>query len=198
MHYPPHLQKLMEVLKQLPGVGAKSAERFAFHMLTWSEDQLSEMGGTICQVSERIKTCNVCGCLMEGERCHFCHSSNRNQQVICLIGSPRDAFAIEKTNEYRGLYHVLGGLLSPIDGRGPETLQLDKLIQRIQEKQVKEIVIALDATLEGDATALYLKQMLDTFQLNISRLAFGLPMGSSLDYVDGDTLGRAFSGRRQF
>jgi recombination protein RecR len=198
MHYPAHLQKLIEVLKQLPGVGAKSAERYAFQMLSWSESQLSEMGRTISQVRHNIKSCEVCGCLTEATHCLFCTSSNRSPHLICIIASPRDAFAIDRTNEYRGHYHVLGGLLSPLDGQGPEALELEKLVHRIEQQQVTEVVIALDATLEGDATALFLKQILQPFQIEVSRLAFGLPMGSSLDYVDGDTLGRAFSGRRHF
>lgn len=198
MHYPAPLQKLIEVLKQLPGVGAKSAERFAFHLLAWPENKLKDMGLTISEVKEHIRSCDVCGCLTDLSFCRFCQGADRNPQVLCIIASPRDAFAIDKTNEFRGLYHVLGGLLSPIDGRGPEFLELEKLLQRIQDQAVKEVVIALDATLEGDATALYLKQILAPYQVNTSRLAFGLPMGSSLDYVDGDTLGRAFTGRRQF
>ena len=198
MHYPAHLQKLIEVLKQLPGVGAKSAERFAFNMLGWSDSKLKDMGRTISDIKAHIQSCEVCGCLKDDTRCHFCLGPNRNLQVMCIIASPRDAFAMDKTNEYRGLYHVLGGLLSPIDGRGPESLEISKLLNRIQEHGVREVVIALDATLEGDATALYLKQILEPCGVDTSRLAFGLPMGSSLDYVDGDTLGKAFTGRRHF
>ncbi len=198
MHYPPHLLKLMEVLKRLPGVGGKSAERFAFQMLNWSDTHLKEMGAAIAQVKEFIKSCDQCGCLTQDRSCQFCDDPERNLGVICIIGSARDAFSIERTKEYRGVYHVMGGLLSPIDGRGPDLLHLDKLLERIDKLGTKEVVIALDATLEGDATALYLKQILDPLHLNVSRLAFGLPMGSSLDYVDGDTLGRAMSGRRQF
>lgn len=198
MHYPAHLQRLIEVLKQLPGVGAKSAERFAFHMLGWPESKLKEMGCTIGDIKEHLHHCDTCGCLKDDLRCHFCLSPNRSSLTICVIASARDAFAIDRTNEYRGLFHVLGGLLSPLDGRGPESLELDKLVARVQEHDVKEVVIALDATLEGDATALYLKQMLEPYGVETSRLAFGLPMGSSLDYVDGDTLGKALTGRRQF
>ncbi len=199
INYPPHLNKLIEVLKRFPGVGTKSAERFAFHMLEWPDHHLQEMSQVIGDIVHQIQTCDRCGCLAHQEQpCSFCNGDNRDQHIICLVASPRDAFAIERTREYRGLYHVLGGLLSPIDGRGPETLSLHRLIERIDQHGITEMVIALDATLEGDATALYLKHTLVGRNLNISRLAFGLPLGSSLDYVDGDTLARALSGRNTF
>lgn len=198
MYYPPHLVKLMEQLKQLPGVGTRSAERFAFEMLTWPNELLSEMGAVISQLPHMVSRCPECGCLMQEARCPFCEDKRRDRALLCVIATPRDAFSMERTREYRGTYHVLGGLLSPIDGRGPEILELPKLVSRIEREQTQELVIALDSTLEGDATALYLKQELAALPLKISRLAFGLPMGSSLDYVDGDTLARSFSGRRQF
>jgi recombination protein RecR len=198
MHYPLHLVKLIELLKRLPGVGSKSAERFAFEMLTWSPDLLSEMGATIDTLPAKISHCGQCGCLMQEAYCPFCDNAKRDTSVICVIASPRDAFAMERTREYRGLYHVLGGMLSPIHGQGPDSLSVPALAKRMKALQVKELVIALDSTLEGDATALYLKQELDSLAVQISRLAFGLPMGSSLDYVDGDTLARALSGRRSF
>lgn len=198
-NYPAHLNKLIEVLKRLPGVGSKSAERFAFHMLGWPDHHLQEMGQVIGDVVGQIATCEECGCLAnQGQVCSFCNIDRRDPRIICLVASPRDAFAIERTREYKGLYHILGGLLSPIDGRGPETLALHRLVDRITKHSITEMVIALDATLEGDATALYLKQALAGLNLNISRLAFGLPLGSSLDYVDGDTLARALSGRNSF
>lgn len=198
MHYPPHLIKLIELLKRLPGVGSKSAERFAFEMLTWSPELLSEMGSVIRELPSKITSCVHCGCLMHETRCPFCDQPKRDSSILCVIATARDAFAMEKTREYRGLYHVLGGMLSPIDGYGPEKLSLPALAKRIRELQVKELVVALDSTLEGDATALYLKQELGPLEVRISRLAFGLPMGSSLDYVDGDTLARSLSGRRSF
>jgi recombination protein RecR len=198
MRYPPHLLKLIEVLKRLPGVGNKSAERFAFHLLTWPEEQLRELGRVVSATKEQLKQCAICGCLMGEEGCSFCDLSQRDTSVMCVIASPRDVFSIEETHEYYGLYHVLGGVLSPLEQRGPEHLSLYKLKERLQNLQVKEIIIALDSTLEGDATALFLKQELATYPLQISRLAFGLPMGSALDYVDGGTLARAFAGRGSF
>jgi recombination protein RecR len=198
MRYPDHLLKIIQVLRRLPGVGHKSAERFAFHLLTWTDEQLRELGTVVSATKEKLQQCQECGCLIGSEGCFFCHSSQRDTQVMCVIASSRDVFAIEETDEYHGLYHVLDGLLSPLNRRGPEHLSLPKLKQRIITLQVKELVIALDSTLEGDATALFLKQELGSYPIHISRLAFGLPMGSSLDYVDGGTLARAFAGRSQF
>jgi recombination protein RecR len=198
MKYPPHLLKLIDVLRRLPGVGYKSAERYAFHMLQWPSGHLNELAQMVDSLHQKIQPCQTCGCLCEEEVCLLCHETRGTAGTLCIIASPRDAFAIEETREYKGYYHVLGGLLSPLEGKGPEKLQLPKLLQRLEDLSIKEVVIALDSTLEGDTTALYLKQELEPLQLKISRLAFGLPMGSSLDYVDGGTLARAFLGRGQF
>lgn len=198
MRYPDHLLKLIQVLKRLPGVGNKSAERFAFHMLNWSEEQLRELGSVVTATKEQLQQCSECGCLKGHEGCFFCHTSRRDASVMCVISSPREVFAIEETHEYQGLYHVLNGLLSPLDRRGPEQLNLPKLKKRLVELQIKELVIALDSTLEGDATALFIKQELVHIPIHISRLAFGLPMGSPLDFVDGGTLARALTDRNQF
>ena len=198
MRYPEHLLKLINVLKKLPGVGQKSAERFAFHLINWPQSHLYELGDIVLNVKERLKHCPECGCLMGDEPCIFCDLNRRDSHVICIIATSRDAFSIEETHEYRGLYHVLGGLLSPLEKKGPELLSIEKLKERLIKLQIKEVIIALDSTLEGDATSLYLKQELATLPVQISRLAFGLPMGSSLDYVDGGTLARAFIGRNQF
>lgn len=198
MRYPPHLLKLIDIFKRLPGVGNKSAERFAFQLLTWPKDRLDEMGTAVQEITLRLRQCGQCGCLIGEDQCSFCTPARVALGSLCIIASPRDAFAIEETREYKGLYHVLGGLLSPMEGFGPDRLSLHPLKKRISDHQINEVVIALDSTLEGDATSLYIKKELATFNVQISRLAFGLPMGSSLDYVDGGTLARAFSGRGQF
>lgn len=198
MQYPSHLIKLIHVLKRLPGVGQKSAERFAFHLLTWPHEYLQELGETIQTAKERLVCCHECGCLMDETHCSFCDLSKRDPHTICILSTPREAFAIEATHEYKGLYHVLGGLLSPLENRGPEHLTIPKLISRIQKYNTTEVVIALDSTLEGDATSLFLKQELSQYPVRVSRLAFGLPMGSALEYVDGGTLARALTGRNQF
>jgi recombination protein RecR len=195
MKYPQALLSLITYLKKLPGVGSKTAERFAFQLLSWPESQLSELAMRIKEIKEKIKHCPECHCLMEN-KCDFCHESVRDQQLLCVISCAKDALIIEETRSYRGLYHVIDGLLSPLEGRTPEKLQLDRLKKRIQTKEIKEIIIALDSTIEGDATALYLKEELKG--VRISRLAFGLPMGSTLDFVDEGTLAHALLGRHVF
>lgn len=195
--YPPHLLKLIDVLRRLPGVGAKSAERYAFDMIDWNPMQLKEMASIISAVPTHLALCEECGCLGDPHACAFCNKSTTSK-TLCIVGAPRDVFAIEATHEYSGYYHVLGALLSPIDGIGPDKLNLNKLKMRIQSLHIEEVVVALDSTLEGDATALFIKQELTPLHLKISRLAFGLPMGSSLDYVDGGTLARALSARGSY
>jgi len=198
MRYPHHLTKVIDVLKRLPGVGNRSAERFAFQMLNWKEEHLREMATIVQDIPSKLKHCSDCGCLIGEESCPFCDEARRETGMVCVIASPRDAFAIEETREYKGLYHVLGGLLSPLEGFGPDKLKTHRLLHRIRTLHVREVVIALDSTLEGDATALFLKRELETTGIPISRLAFGLPMGSALDYVDGGTLARALSARSRF
>jgi recombination protein RecR len=202
MRYPTHLLKVIDILRRLPGVGSKSAERFAFQLINWKKEHLEEMAAIIQGIPAHLHHCQECGCLIGDTLCPFCVEARRSSGFLCILASPRDAFAIEDTHEYHGLYHVLGGLISPLDGFGPEKLQLEKLKTRLKTLPLKEVVIALDSTLEGDTTALYLKKELDPILIpqgvSTSRLAFGLPMGSSLDYVDGGTLARALSSRAKF
>lgn len=198
MKYPQHLQKLIEHLKRLPGVGAKSAERFAFQMVDWNQERLSEFAKVIDQIPSKLQSCKECGCLVGHEGCRFCDPHRQSFGLLCVISSAKDAFSIEETREYRGLYHVLGSLLSPLEGKGPEQLNIGRLRERIMRHSIQELIIALDSTLEGDATALFLKREFADLSITVSRLAFGLPMGSSFEYVDGGTLARALSGRGNF
>jgi len=198
MKYPSHLIKLIETLKKLPGVGSKSAERFAFHLLEWEPGQLEEMGSIIASTPHKLCSCKTCGCLEDAGMCIFCTPKRTLHGTLCIISSPKDAFAIDATGEFQGCFHVLGSLLSPMSGKGADKIDVHKLIQRIEIHRITEIVIALDSTLEGDATALYLKSALANTNATISRLAFGLPMGSALEYVDGGTLAKAFSGRSPY
>lgn len=195
MRYPKHLLLLIENLKRLPGVGGKTAERYAFQMLDWKKEHLHEIAQAIVDFADNIAFCLDCGCMLHEQRCEFCTEKRLHEGVIYVVSSPREVYAIEATREFYGLYHVLGGLLSPMEGIGPEHLKIRELIQRIEHPAIVEVVIGLDATLEGDATALYLQNQLTGRGKKISRLAFGLPMGSSLDYIDGNTLARAFSDR---
>lgn len=195
MHYPLPLLKLIELLRKLPGVGSKSAERFAFDMIDWPEQDQRQFGELVSTLGSRLQRCRLCGCFTHSDRCAFCDDATRDTTTLCVISSPRNAYTIERTGEYRGLYHVLGGLLSPLDGKRPEDLHIDALKQRITTLGAKELVLALDSTLEGDATALYLSKQIASLPLNTSRLALGLPVGSSIDYVDGGTLAHALVAR---
>ena len=196
--YPPALEQLITLLKLLPGVGTKTAERFAFQLLTWPDESLGQLSALLDTIKAQVPHCPTCFCLSSLEGCGFCDSTRRDPTTVCIIGSPKDAYAIEETHAYKGLYHVLGSLLSPLDGRSIEQLNLAPLLERLRAHPIKEVIIALDSTLEGDATALYLKEKIGQLAIPVYRLAFGLPMGSPLEYVDGGTLSRAFVGRQVF
>lgn len=196
--YPPALEQLITLLKLLPGVGTKTAERFAFQLLTWPDESLSQISALLDTIKAQVPHCPTCFCLSSQDGCDFCDSTRRDPSIICIIGSPKDAYAIEETHAYKGLYHVLGSLLSPLDGRTIEQLNLAPLLSRLSSHPIREVIIALDSTLEGDATALYLKEKISQLSIPVFRLAFGLPMGSPLEYVDGGTLSRAFVGRQVF
>lgn len=197
IRYPKDLLTLIAHLRKLPGVGKKTAERYAFHLLGWEGKDLHDFADGIATLKERVRTCVDCGCLMEGIKCSFCDQDKRDRSQLCIIASPRDAYAIEETGSFRGLYHVLGVLLSPLDGKTPDSLNLPHLQCRIEGHGVKEVILALDSTLEGDATSLYLKEQLEKLGIEVSRLALGIPLGSSLDFVDEGTLSQAISGRRR-
>lgn len=196
--YPPELNTLIAYLKKLPGVGTKTAERFAFHFLEWPDHEIKEIACHLNSLKEKIQHCPQCRCLCDQTGCSFCNNPQRNPAQLCIISSAKDAYSLEETGAFRGHYHVIGGLLSPIDGKTPEHLNLDKLQTRVTQLGVKEIIIALDSTLEGDTTALYLKEQIQAWGIHVSRLAFGLPLGSSLDFVDGGTLARALTARQLF
>lgn len=195
MNYPSHLLQLIESMKKLPGVGSKSAERFAFEMLKWKSSELKALGNLIDTLPQKLQACMECGALRGEEPCLFCKDERTTSSTLCVLASSKDVYAIEATRTFEGLYHVLGGLISPLEGIGPGQLNFSKLLERIEKHKIQEVIIALDSTVEGDATALYLKKVLASSPARISRLAFGIPMGSSFDYVDGGTLGRAFVDR---
>ncbi len=195
---PDDLLSLAAYLKKLPGVGAKTAERFAFEFLAWPKEELEALGGILKEIRDKMPPCSICGCLTDRNACPFCGGANRDASLLCLVSSPRDAFAIEATRSYRGLYHVIEHLLSPLDGRHAAALRLDRIEERIAKHGIREAIIAFDSTLEGDTTALHLKKCLSRPELKVSRLAFGLPVGSSLEYIDVGTLTRALAGRQNF
>jgi recombination protein RecR len=192
--FPDTLLSLISHLKKLPGVGTRTAERFAFELISWDASSLSSFGDLCKQLLAAIPPCAACGCLSDRGVCPFC--SNRDPNALCILASPKDAYAIEEIGHYRGLYHVIEHLLSPLDGRHTSALRIDRIRERIEKHGVKEVIIAFDSTLEGDTTALYLKNALADLPIGVSRLAFGLPVGSSLEYIDGGTLARAFQGRQ--
>ena len=198
LRYPKGLLTLIAHLKKFPGVGKKTAERYAFHLLKWEGKELHELAEGLATLKERVQTCSECGSLMDRALCDFCDREKRDPTKLCIIGSPRDVYAIEETGDFRGMYHVLGALLSPLDGKTPESLNLPHLEKRISQLETKEMILALDSTLEGDVTSLFLKEQFQKKGIAISRLALGLPLGSSLDFVDEGTLSQAFSGRQTF
>jgi len=196
LNYPEDLLTLIAYLKKFPGVGKRTAERFSFELLNWDQNDLCDLSALLSHLKKRIQACKECGCLMEKTICSFCVSQNRERHIMCVIANPRDVYAIEDTNSFRGLYHVLGTLLSPLDGKMPDNLNLSLLKTRIVRLKVQELILALEPTLEGDATALFIKEQFP--HIYISRLALGLPIGSSLDFVDGGTLSQAISKRQKF
>jgi len=190
------VQELIDELGRLPGIGPKSAQRIAFHILTTQSFDTTRLAQILAEVRDKVKFCDVCGNVTEQDTCSICRDPRRSQTVICVVEEAKDVAAIERTREFRGLYHVLGGALSPIDGIGPDDLRFTQLVRRLADGAVTEVIIATDPNLEGEATATYLARLLVQPGLRVTRLASGLPVGGDLEYADEVTLGRAFEGRR--
>jgi recombination protein RecR len=190
------VQDLIDELGRLPGVGPKSAQRIAFHLLAADPVDVRRLAAVLVEVKDRVKFCSVCGNVAEEDTCRICRDPRRDPAVLCVVEEPKDVVAIERTREYRGRYHVLGGAISPIDGIGPDELRIRELMPRLADGTVLEVILATDPNLEGEATATYLTRLLRPMGLRVSRLASGLPVGGDLEYADEVTLGRAFEGRR--
>ncbi|MGB7448203.1 MAG: recombination mediator RecR [Ornithinimicrobium sp.] len=190
------VQDLIDEFGRLPGVGPKSAQRIAFHLLTADPQDVANLATALQQIKDRVRFCEECGNVAEDERCRVCQDSRRDPAVICVVEQSQDVAAIERTREFNGRYHVLGGAINPIGGVGPEDLRIRELLTRLADGTVIEVIIATDPNLEGEATATYLARMLKDMNVRISRLASGLPVGGDLEYADEVTLGRAFEGRR--
>jgi len=190
------IQDLIDELGRLPGIGPKSAQRIAFHIIQSERVDISRLAEVLRTVKEKVKFCAECGNITEDELCRICRDPRRDQTLICVVEESKDVLAIEKTREFRGKYHVLGGAISPIDGIGPENLRIRELLTRLGATEIQEVIIATDPNLEGEATATYLSRLLKPMGITISRLASGLPVGGDLEYADEVTLGRAFEGRR--
>lgn len=190
------VQDLIEELGRLPGIGPKSAQRLAFHLLAADPVDVRRLAEVLTEVKEKVRFCEVCGNVAEEEQCRVCRDPRRDLTVICVVEEPKDVVAIERTREFRGRYHVLGGAISPIDGIGPDDLRIKELLGRLADGSVAEVILATDPNLEGEATATYLARLLSPMGLRVSRPASGLPVGGDLEYADEVTLGRAFEGRR--
>jgi recombination protein RecR len=190
------VQSLIDELGRLPGVGPKSAQRIAFHLLAADPVDVRRLAAVLVEVTEKVRFCRICGNVAEEQECRICRDPRRDPSVICVVEEPKDVAAIEKIREYRGRYHVLGGAISPIDGIGPEDLRTRELMSRLSDGAVTELILATDPNLEGEATATYLARLVKPLGLRVTRPASGLPVGGDLEYADEVTLGRAFEGRR--
>lgn len=197
MYFTRPLAKLIEEFQKFPGVGPKSAQRMAFHVLSLSSQSVRELAEAIVDAKEKVKHCSHCFNLSAQDPCEICVNERRDRQVICVIAEPRDLIAVERTREFKGVYHVLTGLISPLEGKGPDQLSIRELVNRVGSEQVTEVILAINPTVEGDATVLYLNHLLKPSGVKVTRIAFGLPVGGDLEYADDVTLSRALEGRRE-
>nr|WP_300150778.1 recombination mediator RecR [Propionicimonas sp.] len=191
------IQDLIDELGRLPGIGPKGAQRIAFHILATDKADVERLAATLREVTEKVRFCDVCFNISEEETCRVCRDPRRDRTAICVVEESKDVMAIERTHEFRGLYHVLGGAISPIDNVGPADLRISELCKRLADGTVTEVILATDPNLEGEATATFISRLLIPMGVTVSRLASGLPVGGDLEYADEVTLGRAFQGRRQ-
>lgn len=197
MQYSRPLAKLIEQFQKLPGIGPKSAQRMAFQILKMPQGEVQKFSDALLEAKKLIKYCHICYNMSSQDPCEICTNEKRDKSIICVISETKDLIAIEKTNEYKGTYHVLQGLISPLDGIGPEELRIRELLERVADISVQEVIVALNPSVEGEATSLYLSKILKPFEIKVSRIAFGLPVGGELEYVDELTLARAIEGRRE-
>lgn len=195
--YPEPIERLIEAFARLPGIGPKTAQRLAFFVLRTQGDYARELSQAVGEVKEKIRLCSICGNYTDQDICGICRSRNRNREIICVVEDPKDVLALERTNEYRGLYHVLHGAISPVEGIGPEQLRIRELLKRLEGGEVKEIILATNSTIEGDTTSLYLARLIAPLEIPVTRIAQGIPVGGDIDYADEVTLTKAFLGRRR-
>lgn len=198
MEYTKPLAQLIDQFQKFPGIGPKSAQRMAFYLLKWNDSEVEKFAEIMLEAKQTIKYCEECFNLSSQSPCEICSSLKRDKSTICVVSEPKDLVAIEKTNEYRGVYHVLQGLISPLDGIGPDDIKIKELLVRVSDEKVKEVILAINPTVEGEATSLYLNKILKPFGVKVTRIAFGLPMGGDLEYVDELTILRALEGRVEF
>lgn len=195
--YAKPLNKLIAELSKLPGIGGKTAQRLAFHILSLSDEEAGELASAITDAKAKMHYCSVCGNLTDKDVCDICSDEARDMNTICVVESPRDVSAMERVHEYKGLYHVLNGVISPMNGIGPDDINLHSLIVRLQENDVKELILATNPNIEGEATAMYISKLVKPAGIKVTRIAHGLPVGSDLEYADEVTLSKAMEGRRE-
>lgn len=195
-YYAKPLTKLIAELSRLPGIGHKTAQRLAFYILSLSEEEVRALSDSMTEAKASMKYCSICGNLTDVDPCSVCSDSSRSQDVICVVESPKDVSAMERIKEFRGLYHVLNGAISPMDGIGPEDINLKSLIVRLQTKDVKEVILATNPNIEGEATAMYIARLIKPAGIKVTRIAHGIPVGGDLEYTDEVTLSMAMEGRR--
>ena len=194
--FPATLETLVDKFAALPGIGRKSAQRLAFHVLAMPEGEAEDFAGAIIQARKNVHTCPVCQNLTDGEKCSICANPQRDKSVICVVAEPRDVASVERSREYNGVYHVLHGVLSPMQHVGPDDIRISELVQRVAAGGVSEVIMATNPDTEGDTTAMYISRLLKPFDVRVTRLAYGIPVGSNLEFADDATLLRALEGRR--
>ena len=194
--YTQSIEKLIESLVKIPGIGRRSAERMVAYILGTSRQDIKTLADSISLVKENVKFCKACNNLSEEDLCNICQDTRRSHELVCIVENPSDVAAVEKTGNFHGVYHVLLGSISPLEGRGPSDLKIDSLLQRIKQNNIKEVIIATDADTEGETTALYLTKVIKPLGVNLSRIGLGLPFGSNLEYVDSTTISKALESRR--
>jgi recombination protein RecR len=197
MLYTPPLAKLIEEFQKFPGIGPKSAQRMAFFVLGMNNDSVKGFANALLDAKDKIRHCSHCFYLSAVDPCEICLSQKREKQTICVVAESKDVIALERTGEYKGLYHVLTGLISPLENKGPDQLSIRDFINRVQGENISEVILAINPTIEGDTTVLYLSKLLKPFSIKTTRIAFGLPVGSDLEYADDSTLAKALEGRRE-
>ena len=198
MEYTKPLAKLIECFQKLPSIGPKTAQRLALYLIKMSDFEVENFANTMLEAKKTITYCENCFNMTSSSPCEICQNPNRDKSTICVVSETKDLIAIEKTNEFKGLYHVLQGLISPMDGIGPEDIRIKELLNRVHSQDIKEVILALNPSIEGEATSLYLSKLLKPFGTKVSRIAFGLPLGSELEYADEMTLVKALEGRQEF
>ena len=197
MEYPNSLKNLIESLKKLPTIGEKSAERLAFAILSMDEEDANLFSESIMDVKKKIKKCKVCGNITEKEVCNICESDERDSKTICVVEDSKNIISLEKIGTYNGKYHVLNGLISPMDGRGPDDIEINSLLKRVKNEKIDEIIIAISPTLEGETTALYISKILESENVIVARIAYGIPLGADMEYLDPMTLSMALNNRNK-